>query len=279
MRRADMAVYAAKRAGRNRVVVATADDAACGRGRRNRRRDLTAASAQRIEAATAMWRSGGRVTWIERRSAPTTPARPRSPGTGTSSRRRSICTPWSNASSARRPHRRHRLRQRPRGGLPRRRRLRRDRLRRLRRAARTGAGALSEAHIRRPPCCRSSAGVPDAAFDNVLCETVIMHLRRPQILAAVRRLLAILKPDGILYLSWRVTDGADQRDRARPALLGLRERAGPRGARWRGDGAARRRAGQRILGQDNSSHRGAPELTHGPVGSARDALSILLRQR
>ena len=60
--------------------------------------------------------------------------------------------------------------------------------------------------------CRSLPGVPDAAFDNVLCETVIMHLRRPQILDAVRRLLAILKPGGILYLSWRVTDGADQRD-------------------------------------------------------------------
>ena len=56
------------------------------------------------------------------------------------------------------------------------------------------------------------AGVPDGSFDNVLCETVIMHLRRPQILDAVRRLLAILRPDGILYLSWRVTDGADQRD-------------------------------------------------------------------
>lgn len=56
-------------------------------------------------------------------------------------------------------------------------------------------------------------GVPDAAFDNVLCETVIMHLRRPQILAAVRRLVAILKPGGTLYLSWRVTEGpADQRD-------------------------------------------------------------------
>src|ERR1051325_9294251 len=56
------------------------------------------------------------------------------------------------------------------------------------------------------------AGVPEEAFDNLLCETVIMHLRRPQILDAVRRLLAILKTNGILYLSWRVTDGADQRD-------------------------------------------------------------------
>ena len=55
-------------------------------------------------------------------------------------------------------------------------------------------------------------GVPDASFDNVLCETVIMHLRRPQILDAVRRLLAIAKPGGILYLSWRVTDVADRRD-------------------------------------------------------------------
>lgn len=56
------------------------------------------------------------------------------------------------------------------------------------------------------------AGVPHSAFDNVLCETVIMHLRRPQMLGAVRRLLAILKPGGTLYLSWRVTEGADQRD-------------------------------------------------------------------
>ncbi len=56
------------------------------------------------------------------------------------------------------------------------------------------------------------AGVPEESFDNVLCETVIMHLRRPQMLEAVRRMLAILKPGGILYLSWRVTEGADQRD-------------------------------------------------------------------
>lgn len=55
-------------------------------------------------------------------------------------------------------------------------------------------------------------GVPDNAFDNVLSETVIMHLRRPQLLGAVRRMLAILKPGGTLYLSWRVTEGGDQRD-------------------------------------------------------------------
>jgi SAM-dependent methyltransferase len=56
------------------------------------------------------------------------------------------------------------------------------------------------------------AGLSDCSLDNVLCETVIMHLPRAQIAPAVRRLLAVLKPDGILYLSWRVTDGTDQRD-------------------------------------------------------------------
>ena len=49
-------------------------------------------------------------------------------------------------------------------------------------------------------------------FDNVLCETVIMHLDRKQIAASVRRLLDIVKPSGILYLSWRVTENADHRD-------------------------------------------------------------------
>ena len=53
------------------------------------------------------------------------------------------------------------------------------------------------------------AGIPDESFDNVLCETVIMHLPREQIAPAVRRLTAILKPAGILYASWRVTAGAD----------------------------------------------------------------------
>jgi SAM-dependent methyltransferase len=56
------------------------------------------------------------------------------------------------------------------------------------------------------------AGIADGTFDNVLCETVIMHLPRERIASAVGRLLAILRPGGLLYLSWRVTSGADQRD-------------------------------------------------------------------
>lgn len=51
-----------------------------------------------------------------------------------------------------------------------------------------------------------------ARFTNVLCETVIMHLPASAIEASVRRLLAILKPTGTLYLSWRVTEGSDHRD-------------------------------------------------------------------
>jgi SAM-dependent methyltransferase len=54
-------------------------------------------------------------------------------------------------------------------------------------------------------------GIEDGTFDNVLCETVIMHLDRAAIAPSVRRLLSILKPGGILALSWRVED-ADRRD-------------------------------------------------------------------
>jgi 2-polyprenyl-3-methyl-5-hydroxy-6-metoxy-1,4-benzoquinol methylase len=49
-------------------------------------------------------------------------------------------------------------------------------------------------------------------FDNVVCETVIMHLAQAEITEAVRNLQRLLKPGGVLYLSWRVTEGADKRD-------------------------------------------------------------------
>jgi SAM-dependent methyltransferase len=48
-------------------------------------------------------------------------------------------------------------------------------------------------------------GISEASFANALCETVIMHLDPAVIPAAVRRLLAILKPGGTLYLTWRVS--------------------------------------------------------------------------
>lgn len=58
------------------------------------------------------------------------------------------------------------------------------------------------------------AGVASASFDNVLCETVIMHLPPAQIAAACRRLVDLLKPAGVLFLSWRVTEGDSARDGA-----------------------------------------------------------------
>ena len=58
------------------------------------------------------------------------------------------------------------------------------------------------------------AGLERGAFQNVLCETVIMHLDPAQVGPSVRSLLALLRPGGTLYLSWRVTDDASQRDPA-----------------------------------------------------------------
>jgi len=79
-------------------------------------------------------------------------------------------------------------------------------------------GLLAEARRRHPQIHLSTAilpgldGIAESSFANVLCETVIMHLEPEAITPAVERLLAILVPGGILYLSWRVTEGADQRD-------------------------------------------------------------------
>jgi 2-polyprenyl-3-methyl-5-hydroxy-6-metoxy-1,4-benzoquinol methylase len=79
-------------------------------------------------------------------------------------------------------------------------------------------GLLAEARSRYPDLTFAHAELPELsgiaanAYDNVLCETVIMHLELAEIPAAVRRLLDVVKPDGVLYLSWRVTDGADSRD-------------------------------------------------------------------
>jgi 2-polyprenyl-3-methyl-5-hydroxy-6-metoxy-1,4-benzoquinol methylase len=56
------------------------------------------------------------------------------------------------------------------------------------------------------------SGVANATFDNVLCETVIMHLPPAQVGAACARLVELLKPGGALFLSWRVTEGESVRD-------------------------------------------------------------------
>ena len=79
-------------------------------------------------------------------------------------------------------------------------------------------GLLAEARSRYPGLRFARAELPELSgiaadsFDNVLCETVIMHLDPALIAPSVRRMSEIVKPGGILYLSWRVTDGADVRD-------------------------------------------------------------------
>jgi SAM-dependent methyltransferase len=79
-------------------------------------------------------------------------------------------------------------------------------------------GLLAEARRRYPNLTFVYAELPDlrgiaaGVYDNLLCETVIMHLDRALTAPSVRRMLELLKPGGIFYLSWRVTDDADARD-------------------------------------------------------------------
>jgi SAM-dependent methyltransferase len=79
-------------------------------------------------------------------------------------------------------------------------------------------GLLAQARSRYPNLSFAWAELPTLrgiavnSYDNVLCETVIMHLDRARIAPSVRRMLDIVKPGGVFYLSWRVTEDADQRD-------------------------------------------------------------------
>ncbi len=50
-----------------------------------------------------------------------------------------------------------------------------------------------------------------AQFDNVVCETVLMHLPANDVPQAAARLWALVRPGGVLYVSWRVTEGDDLR--------------------------------------------------------------------
>lgn len=81
-------------------------------------------------------------------------------------------------------------------------------------------GLIAEARRRYPDLHFQQAALPQldgvarASFDNVLCETVIMHLPQADIGPSARALTSLLTTDGVLYLSWRVTRETDQRDKA-----------------------------------------------------------------
>jgi len=80
-------------------------------------------------------------------------------------------------------------------------------------------GLLAEARSRYPQFEFAHAELPGLsgiaanAYDNVLCETVIMHLDPAQIAPSVSRMIDIVKPGGIFYLSWRVTERENLRDK------------------------------------------------------------------
>jgi SAM-dependent methyltransferase len=80
------------------------------------------------------------------------------------------------------------------------------------------SGLLAQARARHPGLSfRQSAlpeltGINDESLTNVLCETVIMHLPALAIVPSVSRLADVLLPGGIMYLSWRATEGDDVRD-------------------------------------------------------------------
>ena len=82
------------------------------------------------------------------------------------------------------------------------------------------AGLLAQARAAHPALRFDAASLPElagverGAFQNVLCETVIMHLAPAQVGPSMRSLLALLRPGGTLYLSWRVTDDESKRDPA-----------------------------------------------------------------
>jgi len=79
-------------------------------------------------------------------------------------------------------------------------------------------GLLKEASRRYPALVFKTSLLPELAgverqiFQNVLCETVIMHLPDAEIREAVIQLLSLLVPGGVLALSWRISDEKTQRD-------------------------------------------------------------------
>lgn len=58
----------------------------------------------------------------------------------------------------------------------------------------------------------SLSKLEDGLYDNVLCSAVIMHLGKNQIPDAARNLIRITRPDGVIILSYRGTENADQRE-------------------------------------------------------------------
>jgi 2-polyprenyl-3-methyl-5-hydroxy-6-metoxy-1,4-benzoquinol methylase len=81
-------------------------------------------------------------------------------------------------------------------------------------------GLLDEARAAYPSLTFQQATLPEldglerGVYQNVLCETVVMHLEPARISEAMASLIALLRPGGTLYVSWRVTEHESLRDKA-----------------------------------------------------------------
>jgi 2-polyprenyl-3-methyl-5-hydroxy-6-metoxy-1,4-benzoquinol methylase len=81
-------------------------------------------------------------------------------------------------------------------------------------------GLLDEARAAYPGIAFQPGTLPEldglkrGTYQNVLCETVIMHLEPARISEAITSLIALLRPGGTLYVSWRVTEVESLRDKA-----------------------------------------------------------------
>jgi 2-polyprenyl-3-methyl-5-hydroxy-6-metoxy-1,4-benzoquinol methylase len=79
-------------------------------------------------------------------------------------------------------------------------------------------GLLKQAKALHPGLIFGLATLPELTglrtkYQNVLCETAIMHLDPKLIGPATRRLLSLLLPSGTLFISWRVTESDSMRDK------------------------------------------------------------------
>ncbi len=120
-------------------------------------------------------------------------------------------------------------------------------------------GLLAQARARFPHIEFTKAALPDLSgvparhFDNVCCETVLMHLPREEIAPAVARMLEVLKPGGVIYMSFRITENADHREkdgRLFTAYVGDHVRRALAGQAILFDGTVERRPGvmlQRLI--------------------------------
>jgi len=81
-------------------------------------------------------------------------------------------------------------------------------------------GLLDEARAAYPGLAFQQGSLPEldglkrGIYQNVLCETVIMHLEPARISDTIASLIDLLRPGGTLYVSWRVTEHESLRDKA-----------------------------------------------------------------